>query len=169
MLFPLCLTNLASRVQVDGRRAGLLQAGTGVRGFPCWERRTLEMPFSASVPELSQQQPGGLGHSNRRSASPLQESRCRPSTAARGTCWMLTGTLPWACILEPLLQPSGQSPGAQVLGLLESRLAKKVCDKLSLLGIYKMEEREKMFSWFAVMCNCALSMTCMPQYEHLKN
>lgn len=55
MLFPLRLTNLAFRVQDYRRGAGPLQAGTGVRRFPatCWERRTLGMPFSACVPELS--------------------------------------------------------------------------------------------------------------------
>lgn len=75
----------------------------------CSGRRTVGMPFSASVSELSHS--GKSSHSPR---SPVQESRCWPSTAARGTCWMLMETPRWACILKPLLHPSGQSLAIQV-------------------------------------------------------
>lgn len=64
MLFPLCLTNLAFRVQVYRRRAGPFQAGTGVRGLPvtCWERRSLGMPFSVWDPEPSHSSQAAWGN-----------------------------------------------------------------------------------------------------------
>lgn len=73
MLFPLCLSNLAFRVQVYRRGVGPLQAGTGVRRFPatCWERRTLGMPFGACVPELSHRS---------------QAARSNPATARPPPC-----------------------------------------------------------------------------------
>lgn len=74
MLFPLCLTNLASRVQVHKRGAGPLLAGTRVRGFPatCWEKRTLGMPFSVWVPELSHSRQASWGNPTRAPPHPCR-------------------------------------------------------------------------------------------------
>lgn len=113
-----------------------------------WERRTLGMTFSAAVPTLSHSSYAAWGQSNCSSTAPLQESGCRPSTAAQGTCWTSMGTPSGVCSLEPPLQPSGQRLGTQVLCLWQSKLVSllsNIWDEFSLWGMCKVRERESVF------------------------
>lgn len=162
--FPLAWQIWQSELKFTGQGPGLWWQELESEASPttCSGRRTSGMPFSASVSE-----PSHLGKSSHRPRSSVQESRCWPNTAARGTCWMLMETPRWACILKPLLHPNGQSLAIQVPVVQVGQTLEKWNElgyQLPSLGGYEVEEREKMFLWFTMTHICALNYNLYATY-----